>query len=71
VTLCSAEEGRSCVWGLRGRRNQRGKGWNRGEGSVGAVVGCLWGGAVAEMEKMEGLSLVAGLERKKKLERWG
>jgi len=43
VTLCSVEEGRSCVWGLRGRRNQRGKGWNRGEGSVGAVVGCLWG----------------------------
>jgi len=21
----------------------KGKGWNRGEGSVGAVVGCLWG----------------------------
>ena len=27
---------------LRGRRKPKGKGWNREEGSVGAVVGCLW-----------------------------
>jgi hypothetical protein len=26
-----------------GKMKPKGKGWNRGEGSVGAVVGCLWG----------------------------
>ena len=49
---------------LRGRRKRREK---AGLGEKGLLV--LWsglcGGAVAEMEKMEGLSLVAGLERKK------
>ena len=49
---------------LRGRRSQREK---AGIGEKGVLV--LWsgvcGGAVAEMEKMEGLSLVAGLEREK------
>jgi hypothetical protein len=49
---------------LRGRRSQREK---VGIGEKGVLV--LWSGvcwsAVVEMEKMEGLSLVAGLERKK------
>jgi hypothetical protein len=55
-------------WQLRGRRNQREK---AGIGEKGVLV--LWSGlcgvAVAEMEKWRG-SLVAGLERTKKIERW-
>jgi len=26
-----------------GKMKPKGKGWNQGEGSVGVVVGCLWG----------------------------
>jgi hypothetical protein len=56
------------VLGLRGKESfgwqegkmkPKGKGWNREEGSVGAVVGCLWE-QVVEMEKWRG-SLVADL----------
>jgi hypothetical protein len=34
---------RKALAGERGKWKQREKGWNRGEGSVGAMVGCLWG----------------------------
>jgi hypothetical protein len=31
------------IWSAEGKKKTKGKGWTRGEGTVGAVVGSLWG----------------------------
>ena len=47
--MCGDEEemerqrGWCALWSAEGKKKPKGKGWNRGEGSVGAVVGCLYG----------------------------
>lgn len=57
--------------GAEGKKKPKGKRLESGRRECWCCGRVSVGGAVAEMEKMEGLSLVAGLERKKKLERWG
>ena len=51
--------------GAEGKKKPKGKRLESGRRECWCCGRVSVGGAVAEMEKMEGLSLVAGLERKK------
>jgi len=37
------QRGWCVLWSAEGKKKTKGKGWTRGEGTVGAVVGSLWG----------------------------